>query len=313
MNRAVIDVGTNSVKILVARVEGLGITPLHEDSKQTRLGSGFYETHLLQPDRIAKTAEAVAAYAERARSMKAQSIRVIGTSAARDALNAEALITAIQKSSGLKMVVLSGEMEADWAFHGVITDPQLTSLPLLILDVGGGSTEFIVGENSVPIFRNSYHFGTVRLFEKFRPSDLPGLQALEQCREWIRQFLEENLSSALVPALQRCSQFPVLISTGGSSTILARMHGRRTDFDREQIESARLSLDWVREQSHSLWQMSLADRQRIPGLPPKRADVILTGIAIYQQIMEQFGFSELRVSTRGLRYSALERVEPEVR
>src|SRR5262249_55562839 len=116
---AVIDVGTNSVKLLVAQVSGSRVDPLFEQSEQTRLGSGFYQTHRLQPAPIARTARAVSGFARIAAEWSAASTRVIATSAARDALNQEELLAAIQAASGLTVEVISGEQEADWAFRGV--------------------------------------------------------------------------------------------------------------------------------------------------------------------------------------------------
>jgi exopolyphosphatase/guanosine-5'-triphosphate,3'-diphosphate pyrophosphatase len=303
--RAVIDVGTNSVKLLVADVAGASLTPISETSKQTRLGAGFYSTRRLQLSAIAATAEAVKGFFDAARELGASSPRLIATSAARDALNASDLAEAISQSCGLRMEVISGQKEADWVFRGVTSDPKLAALPVLILDVGGGSTEFIVGENAVPQFRNSYSMGTVRMLEQFRPADPPGLRALMACRVWLRDFLKAQVFPLLRPALSACKRTVKLVGTGGTATLLPRIQGHLTDFDRDKIESTPLTLDMIREHLESHWQMTLAERQQIVGLPPKRADVILTGIAIYEAIMEQFGFTELTVSTRGLRYWAL--------
>ncbi|HSY10136.1 MAG TPA: exopolyphosphatase, partial [Candidatus Dormibacteraeota bacterium] len=143
--RAVIDVGTNSIKLLVADVCGRDVQPVHEESRQTRLGKGFYETHRLQPESVAHTAAAVWEFAEIAREKSSATIRVIATSAARDALNPNDLTSAVERASGLKTEIISGAREAEWAFQGVATDTELAKQPLLLLDVGGGSTEFILG------------------------------------------------------------------------------------------------------------------------------------------------------------------------
>jgi exopolyphosphatase/guanosine-5'-triphosphate,3'-diphosphate pyrophosphatase len=303
--RAVIDVGTNSVKLLVADVAGDALTPVTETSKQTRLGAGFYDTRRLLPDSIAATAAAVKEFCESARELNASTPRLIATSAVRDASNARALEDAIRESCGLRMDVLSGQKEADWVFRGVTSDPKLSSLPVLILDVGGGSTEFIVGDNAVPQFRNSYSLGTVRLLEQLRPGDPPGLRALMTCRVWLRDFLRAQVVPLLKPALAAARRQVKLVGTGGTATLLPRIEAKLTDFDREKIESTAITLDMIRGHLESQWQLTLAERQKIVGLPAKRADVILTGIAIYEAIMEQFGFTELSVSTRGLRYWAL--------
>jgi len=173
VRRAVIDIGTNSVKLLIADVVGDDVRPLFEDSRQTRLGKGFYESSRLQPDAVKQTAEAVAEFGKEAKAHEAKSIRVIATSAARDAKNPGDLIAAVEKASGLKIEIISGEQEADWAFQGVTSDPQLAKRHLLLLDVGGGSTEFILGQGEHKHFRQSFPLGTVRLFEQFPVSDPP--------------------------------------------------------------------------------------------------------------------------------------------
>ena len=309
--RAVIDVGTNSVKLLVADVEGHDVRPVCEENKQTRLGRGFYETHRLQPEPIAKTARAVWTFADMARELKAVSVRVIATSAARDAVNPQELISAIETISSLKVEIISGEQEADWAFHGVTTDPELAKLPLLILDVGGGSTEFILGKGEHKHFQASFPLGTVRLMEKVPHSDPPTLEELAICLDWLKTFLKKEVNPKLGPKMDWEKKSDAanaglqLVGTGGSASILARMELKADDYDRERIEATRLSAERVRWHVQNLWSMPLAERQQIAGLPKKRADVILTGSAIYEAVMEQFGFAELRVSTRGLRFAAV--------
>ena len=296
--------GTNSVKLLIGDVAGGVVTPVEETSRQTRLGAGFYSTRRLQRPAIDLTAEAVAEFARTAAGLGAAPPRVIATSAARDALNVGELIEAIRLASGLQAEVISGDKEADWVFRGVTTDPRLAHSPLLILDVGGGSTEFIVGENTVPQFRSSYGLGTVRLLDLFRLGDPPGLRALLLARVWLRDFLKTQVAPLLKPALDARSAVR-LVGTGGTATLLARMEGKMTGFDRDKIEATPLTLEGIRRDLESQWLMTLAERQKIPGLPPNRGDVILTGMAIYEAVMELFGFQNLIVSTRGLRFWAL--------
>jgi exopolyphosphatase/guanosine-5'-triphosphate,3'-diphosphate pyrophosphatase len=303
--RAVIDVGTNSVKLLVATVDGPQLTPLLETSTQTRLGAGFYATRRLQPAAIAASAAASARYAAKAASLGAASVRVIGTSAMRDALNAAELIAAIRRETGLPIQILSGEEEAEWAFRGVTGNPELARLPVLILDVGGGSAEFIAGENSIPRFCRSYPLGTVRLLEQLQPGDPPGLDALEHCRAILRDFLERQVVPGLEPALRQFHGGVQLVGTSGTASILACMETKSNEFNRERIEATILPMDRLRAMLEELWQLPLAARRKTPGLPPDRADVIVTGIAIHEAIMARFSFPRLRVSTRGLRYWAL--------
>jgi exopolyphosphatase/guanosine-5'-triphosphate,3'-diphosphate pyrophosphatase len=322
VRRAVIDVGTNSIKLLVADLAGRDVQPVHEESRQTRLGQGFYETRRLQMEPIAHSANAVADFARTARKHNARSIRVIATSAARDAVNPEDLISAIEAASKLKVEIISGRQEAAWAFQGVTTDPELARTPLLLLDVGGGSTEFILGQGERTHFAHSFTLGTVRLLEKFPHSDPPTRGEFTGCRDWLKNFLQSEVRPKLEPAFadeaastrrrpdrrrETDSQSAgiQLVGTGGTSSILARIEAKLDRYDRERLEATRLSLEQVKAHRKRLWTLPLAERKEIVGLPKLRADVVLPGVLIYEVVMEEFGFKLLRVSTRGLRFAAV--------
>ena len=305
--RAVIDIGTNSVKLLVADVSGREIVPIEESAEQTRLGRGFYETHILQPEAIATTANAVTEFARQARKLSAATIRVFATSAARDAKNPQDLLAAVKQASGLGIEIISGEEEADWAFRGVTSDPRLAREPILLLDVGGGSTEFILGQGEHKHFRQSFPLGAVRLMEMWPHSDPPKPEELNGTRLWLREFLSKRVVPQLELALarERSQGNLILVGTGGSASVLAGMETGLSKFDRSKIEDTRLTFECVRHWVEHLWSLPLAQRREIPGLPRKRADVMLTGAAIYEAIMEQLRFTELRVTTRGLRFAAV--------
>jgi len=305
VRRAVIDVGTNSIKLLVADVRGRDVQPVHEESRQTRLGKGFYETRRLQPETIARTAEAVWEFAGIAREKNSRSIRVIATSAARDAVNPTDLTACIERACGLKTEIISGAREAEWVFQGVATDTALAGQPLLLLDVGGGSTEFILGHGAKKSFAQSFPLGTVRLMEKFPHSDPPARGEFMKCRDWLKNFLHDEVRPQLEPALKNETGEIRLVGTGGTAGILARIEKKMDRFDREKIERTVLSFDQVVAHRKHLWQLPLARRKEVPGLPRTRADVILTGVLIYEIVMAEFGFKELRVSTRGLRFAAV--------
>ncbi len=304
--RAVIDVGTNSVKLLVAQVSGCRVDPLLEQSEQTRLGSGFYEANRLQPAAIARTARAVAEFARLAAEWSAVSTRVIATSAARDALNQDELLAAIRAASGLAVEVISGEQEANWAFRGVGSTPLFAGQPLLIVDVGGGSTQFILGEGDHQQFRHSFRLGTVRLMERLPHSDPPTPDEWERCRAALADFLAQQVRPVIDSELRTFSSRTVrLVGTGGTASVMARIELGLASFDRERIEALPLTQEQVRRQRERLWSLPLVERKKIAGLPADRADVILTGVAIYEVLMGSFGFPDFRVSTRGLRFAAV--------
>jgi exopolyphosphatase/guanosine-5'-triphosphate,3'-diphosphate pyrophosphatase len=235
------------------------------------------------------------------------SLRVIATSAARDAINKQELLDAIRKASGLEVEIISGDQEGDLVYLGVRSDAKLAGQRLLILDVGGGSTEFIIGEGAHPEFTHSFPLGSVRLMEHLKPSDPPHPAELARCRDHLRNFFAAQIAPVVRPVLNTKREGTRLIGTGGAATILARMEYAIGKYQREEIEGARLTLDSVRRWMERLWSMPLRERKRIIGLPKKRADVILTGMAIYEAVLQEFGFDELRASTRGLRFAAVMR------
>jgi exopolyphosphatase / guanosine-5'-triphosphate,3'-diphosphate pyrophosphatase len=302
--RAVIDLGTNSVKLLVAEVDGDVLRPLCEEGDQTRLGEGFYQTRTLQPPAVARTVRAVEQYLTKARSYGIDQPRLIATSAARDAVNRHELQSALQPC-GLALEIISGEQEAEWAYQGVCTQPALAGRRLLIVEVGGGSTQFILGQDGHRSFQRSFPLGAVRLLERFWPSDPPLPSELKHCREWLHDFMLEQVKPLLGELRKADHPRPLFLGTGGTAALLARMELSLDTYDREAIEAARLSAATFGKWVLRLWSLPLAERRQIPGLPPPRADVILTGAAIYEAAMAHLGFAEFRVSTRGLRFGAL--------
>lgn len=300
--RAAIDVGTNSVKLLVADVNGNEVRPVWENSRVTRLGRNFYDTHLLQAEAIAQTAAAVAEFTRTAHDAGAVSLRVIATSAAREARNAGALADALRRVSGQELEIISGEQEADWAFRGVTSDAAFATGPLLIMDVGGGSTELILGDNGHPRWRSSYPLGVVRLLEALHPTDPPATDDLENCRARVREFIEQHIAPVLAAQLTPATR---LAGVGGTATVLAAMELDLRAFDRDRLQGFTLERGRVAARAAQLWSLPHAQRGALPGLPPKRADVILPGAVIYEELMARLGFAECRVSTRGLRYAAV--------
>jgi exopolyphosphatase/guanosine-5'-triphosphate,3'-diphosphate pyrophosphatase len=181
------------------------------------------------------------------------------------------------------------------------------------MDVGGGSSELILGTQGRRVFGESIPIGSVRLLEQIGLSDPPTAIEKNRAGQEARKVIE-GLQPHIEPAL-RALQFNhstiqpfnqlQLVGTGGTSTILARIKLKMRSFSRELIEGTTLSRDELISESTRLWGMPLDQRKQVIGLPPNRADVILTGTIIFQQVMEVFDLDTLRVSTRGLRFAAL--------
>ncbi|MBE7501832.1 MAG: Ppx/GppA family phosphatase [Verrucomicrobiales bacterium] len=306
MRRAVLDVGTNSVKLLVADLAPPTVRPVLERSIQTRLGRGLATTGRLDPAAVAETVRVIARLHAEARQLGAERVRIAATSAAREASNTGDLLDAVRTATGLVVEVLSGEQEARWGFAGVTTDPDLQDRSILLLDVGGGSTELALGRVGNLRFHASYPLGAVRWLERLHPSDPPRPSELERGR----RELAETVGSLVVPPLQPhlvgVRQGPLqLVGTGGTASVLAAMALELVAFDRAAIDGRVLRAAEVTARLEQLWSLPLARRRVLPGLPPERADVMLTGTLIYEGLMAVLGFESLRITTRGLRYAAL--------
>lgn len=304
--RAVIDIGTNSVKLLVARVDGTCVEPILEKGNQTRLGDGFYATHRLQPAAIARTAAAVAAYRGEAQTHRPARFRVLATAAAREATNRAELMAALGPAAGTEIEIITGQREAELAFRGVCSEPELARCSLLVADVGGGSTELILGEAGVRRFEHSFPLGAVRLMQSLQPPDPPAAADLQRCRTVLDAMLLEQVLPALHQAPTARSTEPLqFVGVGGTAAILACIVHGLERYDRNRIEASRIDTETLTDLTTRLWSLPLAQRRQIVGLPAERADVILTGCAIYEAFLRVLKLGTLRPSTRGLRFAAL--------
>jgi len=145
----------------------------------------------------------------------------------------------------------------------------------------------------------------VRLLEKFPHSDPPTRGEFNTCRGWLKHFLHAEVRPQLASALKIEPGEIRLVGTGGTTSILARIENKLDRFDRDKIDRTLLGIDQIVAHRKKLWHLSLSERKEILGMPKLRADVILTGVLIYEMVMEEFGFQQLRVSTRGLRFAAV--------
>jgi len=285
MRRAVIDIGTNTVKLLVADVSGGGIIPIVSKDAAVRLGQGVDETRRLSRVAIARTVQAIADYAADAREHGAIEIKVLATSAARDADNRREFLDAVHAKTGLTVEVVTGQREAELIFRGVTSDPVWSTDRLLLMDVGGGSAEFILGRAGQIERLVSLPLGAVRMTERF--------PTFPQLAGFLRTTLRRELTGFGDARL---------VATGGTNTTLVRILKGKADH-------AGFTLDEVRAIVMKLNAMSLDERRRVPGLPPERAAIIVAGGAVVLFAMETLGAHELTVSVRGLRYGVL--CEPE--
>lgn len=308
VRRAVIDVGTNSVKMLLGEVCGRSVLPLVERSQQTRLGAGLFDSGRLHSEAIARTAAAVEGFRREAEHYGPERIRLIATAAAREADNRDELLEALRRACGLDTEVISGEEEATLAFQGVCTDPRWADRPLLVTDLGGGSTEFIVGRSGIRQFSRSFPLGVVRLFEAVKPGPEPTPADLERARDQVRAQLGSEITPRVGPVLDAVraeGSTPTYVAVGGTAVILARIAQALDTFERDRIEAITISSSSLRQITERLWSLPLVQRREVVGLPPERADILPSGAVIYEGILGALDLPALQPCTRGLRYAAL--------
>lgn len=295
---AAIDIGTNTVKLLLAARDGGTLAPLLEDSQATRLGEGVDTTSRLLPEAIERTAACVAGFARRARELGASSIRAVATSCARDGQNRDDFLRRVRELAGVEVEVISGEREAELIFAGACSNDNLRDAPLLVMDVGGGSAEFIVGRQGRIERRCSVHAGAVRMTERFLHSDPVAPAEFDAMTAHLRGLME--------PALARFGLAGrAMLGTGGTITTAAAMDLRLAKFNVEAISGHPLSLERLETMLDQLRGMTLAERRQLPGLPAARADIIVAGVAAFVVAMRLAGQPSLTVSTRGLRFGLL--------
>ena len=198
--RAVIDIGTNATKLLVGKVNRGVITPIYRARDVTRLSENFFESRRLRPEAIGRTAEAVSRFVSHALRYNPESIRIVATSAARDALNRAELISAIERGTGIKTEIISGEQEAQWAYDGVLSDHAVAREAAVVFDLGSGSTELILGEDGIVRARHSYPLGATRLLQSLKPAEPPLAANLAACRSAARSsFAKASCRSLGLP------------------------------------------------------------------------------------------------------------------
>jgi exopolyphosphatase / guanosine-5'-triphosphate,3'-diphosphate pyrophosphatase len=285
---AAIDVGTNSVRVYVAEVLSDGsLRHLERDLVITRLGEGVDETRRLGADPLRRTLAAIARYYARARELGADAVRIAATSAARDASNREDFFGGVREATGQDAEVLTGDEEARLSFLGATAELSEGG-PFLILDIGGGSTEFVVGEKTVDA-AISMDIGSVRLTERHVQHDPPEPADLVAVRA--------DAAAAVADAQRTVgTAATTLVGLAGTITTVAAISLGLEGYDRDAIHHARLSRSDIEEVTDRLAAMTSAERRDLPAMPHGREDVIVAGVEILLAVMEGFGFTEVLVS-----------------
>ena len=285
-----IDCGTNSIRLLVADVHpGTGeLIELDRRMTIVRLGQGVDRTGRLAPEALERTFAACRAYAEVIRELGAEKVRFVATSASRDAENRDEFVAGVKDILGVEPEVITGDQEAEFSFTGATGELSGTE-KYLVVDIGGGSTEFVVGNRHVEAAR-SVDIGCVRLTERHVRSDPPAAAEVDAIRADVRAALA--LAEETVPV----AAAGTLVGLAGSVTTVAAIALGLEEYDSERIHHSRISRDQVAAVVERLLASTHDERAAIAVIHPGRVDVIAAGALVLLEIMERTGAREVVVS-----------------
>jgi exopolyphosphatase/guanosine-5'-triphosphate,3'-diphosphate pyrophosphatase len=290
---AVIDVGTNSTRLLVAEVEDGRVSPLERRSTVTRLGRGVDLSGRLSAEAIEDVCAAIAGYVGILEEFEAETVDAIATSAVRDADNGSAFIAELRERFALSARVLDGEQEARLTYLGA-TSESPPDEPTLVADIGGGSTELIVGEGSEVSFHDSLQAGVVRHTERHIAGDPPTARELEALAADVRGLIENSLHGGI--------EATAGIAVAGTPTSLASVEMALEPYDPSRVHGHVLALPSIQRMLSRLASVPLAERVEIRGLHPDRAPTIVAGVVILAEVMRAFGLEEIVVSEHDILY-----------
>jgi len=303
MKLAAIDIGTNSTRLLITDYRNKEFFPLERKMEITRLGRGVDKNKTILKDSARKTLEVLSGYRQTLKDYDVKKYRTVGTSAVRKASNGDWFVSYIYENLGMRIDVVSGSEEAKLGFCGAVKNMDLnhpackpeTDAAILVLDVGGGSTEFILGDFNCSLeLARSIDLGSVSLTERFIGSGKPYKGDLNKMRRYITNKFEKTI--------ERIKRYKSLLIIGvaGTITTLAAIDLRLKVYDSEKIHSHILNFERIEEIQRHLCGLDLEERKKVTGLDPARADIIIAGTEIVLTILKILGRREILVSERDI-------------
>jgi exopolyphosphatase/guanosine-5'-triphosphate,3'-diphosphate pyrophosphatase len=293
---AVIDVGTNSVKFHIGERQRGGWATIADGAQVTQLGAGLDETGRLTEHAVARTVEAIESMVDDARHRGVVIVAAVGTAGVRAAPNKDELIDAVLARTGVAIEVLSGEEEARLAYLGATASLAVDADPLVVFDTGGGSTQFTFGDGERVDAQFSIDVGAVRLTERLGLDRALSGPELRSAMDAIGDALS---------ALDGYGPAKAVIALGGAVTNMAAVKHRLTAYDPDIVHGTVLDAAEINRQIELYGTRSADERRAIPGLQPKRAEVILAGACVVRAVLEKLRATALTVSDRGLRHGLL--------
>jgi exopolyphosphatase/guanosine-5'-triphosphate,3'-diphosphate pyrophosphatase len=299
---AIVDIGTNSTRLLVADVSDHRVVEVERRSRVTRLGRGVDLSGQLSSEAIEAVCDAIAEYARIYGDAGAEAVDAIATSAVRDSSNGGAFIAELRERFDLSARVLDGDEEARLTYLGA-TAGNPPQRPTLVVDIGGGSTELVVGSGEEIVFHASLQAGVVRYTERHIASDPPTTAELEALAADARTLIEAAASGNGAAGGCRVAA-EAAVAVAGTPTSLAAMEMALDPYDPERVHGHTLTLPTIQRQLSNLASASLEQRSLIVGLHPDRAPTIVAGVVILIEAMRAFGLDRVQVSEHDILYGA---------
>ena len=289
MRVAAIDCGTNSIRLLIADIDGSNFREVVRDMEIVRLGQGVDQTGQFHPDAIARTLAAVDKFAAEIAKRGVEKIRFCATSATRDATKRHLFVDGVRQRLGIELEVISGDEEAALSFAGAIKDLAPSNGPFLVVDIGGGSTEFVFGTSTVEAAR-SVNIGCVRMTERHFASDPVTTAQLELARTDIQAAIAQ--AAAIVPI----TKAKTLVAVAGTATTVAAAALNLPEYDRDAIHLSRISAQQTHDAATMFATKTREQRLSLGYMHPGRVDVIAAGSLVLSEIMKATGAAEFVAS-----------------
>lgn len=301
---AAIDVGSNSCRLKIARVVAHRLKTLHEDREVTRLGSSVFDTGLVSPEAMAATLRALKRFQRAIQAHGVDQMRVVATSAMRDARNAPAFQAWVKAETGWDLEIISGLEEGRLIHRGLMSTEPGVNGRVLLVDLGGGSCEITLSEHKRIRETVSLPLGAVRLTEEFLQADPPNSGDVKRMRQLISRELR-RAHRKIHPG-----KVPLVIATSGTAAALAEAGAAAGKLKRSRGNSARrgsrnaaelVPTAAVRKMASKFAKMTLPEREAVPGIGPRRSEIIVAGAQVIAELLESFGLAGYRYSSLGLR------------
>lgn len=289
MKIGTIDIGTNSMRLLIAEYKNGILVNRKKYVNTTRIGQGVDKQGYISKDAIERNVEALVEFSNMCKEECCEKVYCMGTSALRDSKNKDEFITLAKDTSGIDVDIISGEVESNLGFKGVLEGLDKSG-DILVIDIGGGSTEFIIGNENGIRFSKSENVGALRMTEKFLHQDPINELEFENMSRFINEEIKDTLNYIKNDKVRK------LVGIGGTITSLSAINQQLEEYSMEKIHNSKLNITEIELILQNLKKMTLNDKKSLKGLQPKRADIITAGVEILYTIMKNLEINKIIVS-----------------